>query len=187
MHRIVISICGGSGAGKSQLAKQLVEHLGADYCSRVPTDYYLLPGGATEPLTYDWQLLAQTLALPNNTQCTTPDFDFELFTRRAINGGRPFCLRPVMVVDAMQPYPQADYTFWLQAPEHERRRRITARDAIWQTRVIDRWNQNEKTLDSLVVSMYHYSMVLDGLEPVETNSQRIVELLREKGIIIDDL
>ena len=183
MHRIVISICGGSGAGKSQLAKQLVAHLGVDCCSRVPTDYFLLPGAVAEPLAYDWQLLAQTLTLPDGTECTTPDFDFDRHTRRALSGGRPFCLRPLMVVDRMLPYPQGNYTFLLQAQEDERQRRITARDAIWHTRVIDRWNQNEKTLDSLTVSMYHYSMVLDGLEPVETNSQRIVEFLREKGII----
>lgn len=183
MHRIVISICGGSGAGKSQLAKQLVAHLGADSCSRVPTDYYLLPGAAAEPLAYDWHLLAQTLALPDDAECTTPDFDFDHCTRLALSGGRLFYLRPVMVIDGMLPYPRADYIFLLKTPEDERQRRITARDAIWQTRVIDCWNQNENTLDSLAVSMYHYSMVLDGLEPVETNSQRIVEFLREKGIV----
>ncbi len=182
MHRIVISICGRSGAGKSQLAKQLVAHLGAEACSRVPTDYYLLPDPTGEILVYDWPLLAQTLTLPDGTEYTTPDFDFDRFIRRALIGGKPFCLRPVMVVDAMLPYPNADCTFLLEAPENERRRRITARDAVWRTRVIDRWNQNEKTLDSFAISMYHYFMVLNGLEPVETNSQKIVVFLREKGI-----
>jgi uridine kinase len=149
--RLIVSVCGPSGSGKSTLAKALVEHLGPNVCARVPGDYYIEPRPPRmnpedyfrQPLKYDWPLVARVLALPLGTATTTPDFDFEAFVRRAETGGRPFAVRPVMVVDAMYPYPAADVTLLIQAPNHVRRRRVGSRDLIWNSRVAERWHHLE--------------------------------------------
>src|SRR5947209_6776955 len=94
--RFVFSICGPSGAGKPQLAKALVSLLGEDTCTRVPTDYYLLPADRPLdeylrlPVQYDWPRLEHDLVAPDGVGLTTPDFDFDSFVRRAERGGRPY-------------------------------------------------------------------------------------------------
>ena len=142
---IVVSICGPSGTGKSQLAKVIVTKLGDGLSARVPTDYFLMP--ATEPLRsylavplrYDWALLARVLALPVGTPMSTPDFDFTTFQRRDVTGGLSLTLRPIMVTDAIYPYSGADAAVLLSAPDETRRERIARRDEVWGTRVIERW------------------------------------------------
>lgn len=145
----VVTIYGPSGAGKSQVAKALAVVLGEDIASRVPTDYSLMPrpNGMSfdefhaRPHDYDWPLVAERLVLPQGTLGTTPDFDFEAFTRRAPSGGLTFVIRPVMILDAMEPYPGADLRVQLTVSDAVRRTRIAARDRRWGTTVIDRWGQ----------------------------------------------
>jgi uridine kinase len=146
----VVSICGPAGSGKSQLAKALVAHLGPDHC-RVPTDYYLIPARErlldyfAKPLRYDWEFLTRVLSLPLGTETTTPDFDFDTFQRRADAGGRPFTSRPLMLVDAMEPYPSSAACILIDAPASIRHARIAARDDVWNTRVRERWHNLEIT------------------------------------------
>lgn len=99
--RIVISICGASGSGKSQLSKVLVAHLGSEASVRIPGDYYLLPACGPladyfrTPLHYDWPLLDAVLSVAEATTVTTPDFDFVHFRRRGASAGKTFTLRRI--------------------------------------------------------------------------------------------
>src|SRR4051794_24431085 len=126
----VVSICGPAGAGKSQLVKALVEVLGAEVASRVPTDYFAIPATASLvsyfhlPLRYEWESLSRRLNEPLGTEVSTPDFDFEQFQRRAETGGRSFTIRPVMIVDAMESYPQSQAIVLLTIPGETRQARI---------------------------------------------------------------
>jgi uridine kinase len=142
-HCLVLSICGGSGCGKSTLAKAVCARLGQENASRIPTDYYLcsnpfasLAEFMARPLAYDWPAVESALAEPQGTPVSTPDYDFVAFRRLAGRGGMDFVIRPLMIIDAMVPYPRADLTVLLDAPDDERRRRILARDHIWGTEVI---------------------------------------------------
>jgi uridine kinase len=184
--RFILSICGPSGAGKSQLAKALVRRLGDAMCARVPTDYYLLPATGSlatylrQAVQYDWPLLDRDLNAPDDTVLTTPDFDFDSFLRRAERGGRPFRASPVMVLDGMYPYPQADATILLQVPSPIRRERIRTRDRGWGTDVAARWEQLEASrayLDGLSVA---YDLVLQGSDDLESNAAMMAALLAPK-------
>jgi uridine kinase len=183
MDRILISICGGSGSGKSTLAKELAARLGEERASRVSTDFFLqsnpyptLDEFFRHPLVYDWTLLAKRLQGAHGLARSTPQYDFIQFRRSAAEGGRPFTLRPIMILDAMLPYPAADFAFLIDTPDDVRRARIIARDQAWGTRVIDFWPQHQLTLAQLRQNNCQFTARLSGLDSIEDNLQRICAL-----------
>ncbi len=187
LGRVVVSLCGPSGTGKSQLAKALGERLGTATSVRVPSDYYLVPAnGALEeylrqPLQYDWALLGAVLASPDGRAITTPNFDFERFQRRTDAGGKTFTMRRVAILDAVYPYPWADLRVLIATPSHLRQARVAARDTVWGTRVAQRWAHLELAhahLDGLAVS---YDAVLPGTDELTHSAEAVVALLRGHG------
>lgn len=182
-RRIVVSIRGGSGSGKSQLAKALVGQLGQDRSARIPADYYLTPASEpldrflAKPLDYDWDLIARVVALPDGIAVLAPDFDFVSFRRAAPSGGIPFIVRQVLFVDAMYPAPAADLTIRLFVPERVRRARVAARDAAWGTKVAGRWRQLELSNARLRQPRAECDMTVSGLSPIEDNVALIVQWL----------
>jgi uridine kinase len=186
---LVVAIFGPSGSGKSQVAKTLAEMLGEEVASRVPTDYFLVPrpngmpfdAYLAQPHAYDWPLIGERLALPPGTATSTPDFDFDAFTRRAPAGGLGFVVRPVMILDAMEPCPQADLRVLLTVPETVRRGRIAARDRRWGTTVIDRWNLLQATWDAVAARAIAPDLVLEAVEPIGTTAGRIAEVVRARN------
>jgi uridine kinase len=188
-RRVVASICGAAGSGKSHLAKTVVAALGDDRGLRVPTDYYLMP--TTEPLAayfarplrYDWALLDRTLSLPEGTATSTPDFDFETFRRLAEVGGRPFVLRRILVTDGVYPYSSADVRILLTAPDDVRRKRIAERDEIWRTRVIDRWDHLELIRPFLESLAPTHDLELLSTGPLEQNADAVLTLLRNRFVL----
>lgn len=191
MDKTIISICGGSGSGKSLLAKTLAEQLGAERAVRIPSDFYLqsnpYPTPAEffqHPLVYDWDLLTRAMEQPLGTTISTPTYDFITFQRIACESGRPFTLQPVCIVDAMVPYPNADFTILLQCPEEERRRRIMARDTQWQTQVISYWDLHQVTLQAVMCEPSHFDLILDGRNAPEANAGRIRAMIAApRGVI----
>jgi uridine kinase len=194
MKRVLISICGGSGCGKSMLAKLLVERLGPDRTVRIPTDFYLQSNpysSLTEfyqhPLQYDWNLLKTALREPDGASITSPSYDFIHFQRISITGGRPFTLRLIILLDSMVPYPGADFTIFIHCADNERRRRIIERDRQWKTRVIDYWALHQLTLVDMLNSHPEIDLALDGSATSEENAGKILALLLRKGKINVDL
>lgn len=166
------------------MAKALVQAIGAHRAVRIPMDYYLKPNSyptlqefLLHPLEYDWVLLEETLREADGTPRTTPAFDFVTFQRTATNGGRPFVLRPIVILDSIIPYPKADYSIFLDIPETERLRRVMVRDAVWKTNVAARWTQLQITLEQAKESRACFDCVLNYLAPLE---KFVIEVL---GII----
>ncbi|MGH2558388.1 MAG: hypothetical protein ACRDJH_04920 [Thermomicrobiales bacterium] len=184
--RVVVSICGASGSGKSRLAQAIVEKLGDDVAVRVPTDYYLMP--ATEPLgsyfakplRYDWPLLARAIALPEGVLTSTPDFDFETFQRRGDTGGRPFVPRRVVLTDAIYPYPGAGATILLMVPDAARRARIADRDTVWGTNVVARWEHLELSHSRLKSLNVGYHLELSGDDDLGQTGAFVAMWLRDR-------
>ena len=188
MKPTVVSIAGGGGSGKSQLALAVVARLGEDAASRVPMDWYLVPRAVpmtewlTQHLAWDHDAVRALLAAPIGETRLTPPFDFETFTRSETTGQRKTVpIRPVMVLDAMDPWPEADLSVLLAVPAEVRRERIAARDIRWGSRVLDRWEQQmEPTWHACAAREHRFDLVLDGERPISENAERVASALRDR-------
>lgn len=183
-RRLVVSIRGASGSGKSSLAKALVATLGAKASVRIPGDYFLEPANEPlstylhRPLRYDWDLLDSVLSAPEGTPVAVPNFDFETFRRVSAAGGKRLIVRPIRILDTIYPYPRANVKILLAIPASTRRARIVERDKLWNTNVIGRWDNLELSRAHLEQRAHVYDLTLSGAEPVERNAARIADLLR---------
>lgn len=187
-ERCVVSIFGPSCAGKSQCAKAVVDVLGAEAASRVPTDHFFVPRAHDVPmavfdreaLRYDWGLVRRVLDAPVGTETSTPDVDFERFTRHGATGGLPITVRPVMLLDAMTPYPDADLWVRLDVPDAVRRERLAERDIRWGTVVSARWEHVETTWADgrRLLEGREPDVVLDGERSLADNAQRLADVIR---------
>lgn len=183
---LVVSICGPSNAGKSQLAKATAAGLGDAVASRVPVDYFFIPRKPdvpldiffTRPMRWDWELLRRRLALPLGTGTSTPDADFDAFFRRADDGGVPFHIRPVMLADAMEPFPGSDMVVLLNVQNHVRRQRILERDQRWGTRVAERLTHLDATWNR-VSGTISPDLVMDGTRPLPDLATELTEAIRQ--------
>jgi uridine kinase len=184
----VVSIAGGAGSGKSQLALAVVRMLGEDVASRVPMDWYLVPRDAPmaewlrRPLAWDHDAVRELLAAPGGETRLTPPFDCRTFQRSEATGERKAIpIRPVMLLDAMEPWPDADLSVLLDASDEVRWQRIAERDVRWRTRVIEKWDTLQMTWERAAVQPHRYDLVLDGTCPIEENASRVVAALRSRG------
>jgi uridine kinase len=182
-RRVIVSICGPAGAGKTRLSKLFVEQLGPEVAVRIPGDRYLMPAEQPldlylrRPVRYDWRLLDQALDVPDGTAVLTPSFDFQRFTRRDQPDRRPFITRPVLVVDAIEPYPAAMLRVYIDAPTEVRRARLIDRDAARGSRSADQWEQLELTRIHLDQRHIDFDVVLSGMDDPADNAGAIIKCL----------
>lgn len=181
--KVIISICGAAGAGKSTLAKKLAEAIGFDMACRIPVDYFLKSYSGevydeymNTPFKFDWDLLKKVLSAPIGSRCETPDFDFHKLVRKNKTGGIQFTLRRYVILDSM-PCPFADHLIRLDAPEDLRKSRIKERDKRDKTNSYRNWQKMEITAKELDSGNYKYDMVLSGFDEPEINAETIKEYL----------
>lgn len=179
--RFVVSICGGSGSGKSSLGKCVCDNLGPGLAAKIPTDFYLKSNRFTSleeffkhPLEYDWELIDAALQEKDGAILTTPDYDFISFQRTTLQGNRTWQLRPIIIIDAMIPYPGANLTVFLDVPDLQRRERIIQRDKVWKKEVIRYWEQHQITLNYVKSLDKAFDLILDGMLPVEQNAKTVI-------------
>jgi len=190
MPCVVVSIAGPAGTGKSQLALATVRLLGEDIAARLPMDWFIEPRAEPmevwlqRPLTYDHAAVRALLAAPDGATRLTPPFDFTMFHRSEVSGERKTIpIRPVMVLDAMEPWPGADLTILVETPSEIRYQRIVERDTRWGTSVIDRWNHLELTRRHVESLGHRCDLTLNGELPIPGNAERIVDALRTSGMV----
>ena len=161
---VIVSLCGAAGAGKSTLAVALAATYG-EWASRVPADYSLLPpADPAGSLRWDWDRLLADLSRPLGTTVMTPAVDFTTLRRSEDGDRQSFVVRPLMLVDAMQPCPAADLIIRLAGPPDARRARLAERDRRWDTAVLDRWDRLEATVAT--TDLGPAAHVLDTRRPV---------------------
>ncbi|MCC7158318.1 MAG: hypothetical protein IT281_02140 [Ignavibacteria bacterium] len=188
--KIIISICGAGGAGKSSLAKKVVHTLGTDISARVPTDYYLKSYSGepfeefiSTPFRYDWELLKKVFQIPIGLITETPDYDFVKLTRLDKTGGKPFTVSRYMVIDSILPYPESNFIFRIEAPADLRLKNIKERDKAQKTNSARNWEKMELTASELNSRKYKYDLVLNGFNELDENAEKIFEYLRRKGVV----
>jgi uridine kinase len=111
MMPFVIGIAGGSGAGKTTIAQQIVDQIGADAIAWLPYDaYYCDLGHLTlaerqacnfdHPDAFDTDLfLAHLDQLIAGHAITLPNYDFVQYTR--VSGGHVVQPRPIILLDGI--------------------------------------------------------------------------------------
>lgn len=189
--KIIISICGAAGTGKSALASEVTNLLGKNLACRIPTDCFLksyigvsYDEFISSPFKYDWNLLKELIIKPIGSDLQTPDYDFNKFLRINKTGGRTFTLKRYIFIDSMIPFPSSNFIIKLTAPEKVRIERIKKRDSSQGVNSFRNWEKMEITAKLLEENDYKYSLVLNGEEKAKENSVKIVEYLKLRGIIV---
>lgn len=181
--KLIVSICGKSGSGKSELAKQLTKHIGSNMALRIPCDYFLKPVSYdsleqfnSTPFMWDWKLLKEFISNPVGSVNDIPDYNFNTYSRISETGGLALIIRRYIIIDAVLPYPDSDYKILIESSNNVRFERLKIRDRNWKSNVLKNWNKLEltsKKLDTLKVDLK-----LDGEKPVEENIELVLKLLR---------
>ncbi len=144
MKPFVIGIAGGSGAGKSTIAQQLVDTIGATHIAWLPYDAYYadlthmpfaqrVQCNFDHPDAFDTALYESHIdALCAGQSITMPHYDFVTYTRVA--GGHPIAPRPILLLDGILIFvhetlrQRMDMRVFIEAPDDIRLMRRILRD-----------------------------------------------------------
>jgi uridine kinase len=195
----LLGIAGGSGSGKTTVARALVEHLGQDHATLVSHDWYYHPMPKAyrdtphtynfdEPAALDNALLVRHLdALRRGESVRVPDYDFARHDRVGDVELHP---RPVIVVEGILVFAVADlvdaldHRVFVHAPEHTRVARRIRRDQQDRGRALDdvlsQYFQTVRPMHETWVepSRAHADLVLSGEAPVERSLSELLSLLQ---------
>jgi len=148
----IVSIWGGTGSGKTTLAKSLAAQY-PDLISRVPMDRYILPRSGTlasvwkKPLRFDWSLFRSQLDKSKlGDEVHVPLFDYDDFTRPELKSKKSFIIKPLLLLDALAPCPFADEHLFLDVEAEMRKKRVKKRDAEHGLQIMQRWEWLEFSL-----------------------------------------
>jgi len=188
--KIIISICGAAGTGKSALSNEMTVALGKDMSCRIPTDYFLKSYSGVSydefistPFKYDWELLKKLLSEPITHEINIPDYDFSKFNRISKTGGRDIILKRYIFIDSMIPYPESRLIIKLEAKDELRYERIRKRDSAQNTNTARSWDKMTITANLLNTGNYKFDIVLNGEEKTKDNADKIVEYLNDIGML----
>jgi len=188
--KIIISICGAAGTGKSALANEMTLSLGKDISCRIPTDYFLKSYSSvpfdefiSTPFKYDWDLLKKILSESINHEVHIPDYDFSKFNRISKTGGKDIILKRYVFIDSMIPYPESRLIIKLTANDELRFERIRKRDSVQNTNSARCWQKMTITANLLDEGNYKFDLILNGEDKTRDNTDKVVEYLNEKGML----
>lgn len=188
--KIIISICGAAGSGKSELAKHLAKSIGSHMALRIPCDYFLksvqynsFEEFISVPFKWDWKLLKNFLSHPIGTIHSIPDYDFNKYTRISKTGGITLTIRRYIILDSILPCPESDFIIKIETPNNLRLKRLKERDKKWKSNNVKNWDKFELTAKPLTGGNFKLNLILDGSLEVEENVQNVVESLKSHKIL----
>ncbi len=188
--RIIVSICGPSGSGKSILAKEIVKSIGRDMAVRIPGDSFLKSSKYEtfqdfifSPFQYDWKLVEEILSPRLGTEVHAPLYDFQKYKRVNKTGGASLNIRRYLIIDSIIPYPNADFTFLLSTGAEARKSRLKERDKRWNTNVISNWKKLELTYGLMKNSKKHIHLTLKGENDMNENVEAGINFLKARKVL----
>lgn len=189
IDRVIISICGPSGAGKADLAKDLVKSLGRDMAVRIPADYFLKTSSyenyeefMSTPFQYDWKLIEEAISHPLGTAVESPHYDFTKFKRISKTGGVTFIIKRYLIFDGIIPYPKSDYVILLTSDFDSRKVRLKERDKRWNTNVMNNWKKLELTYETMLNSKKLVHLKINDRIEKEVNLESILKFLDKRKV-----
>ncbi len=188
--KIIISICGAAGSGKSEIAKNLVKQLGSHMALRIPCDYFLksvqynsFEEFISTPFKWDWKLLKNYISQPIGTIHEIPDYDFTKYTRIDKNGGIALTIRRYIFLDSILPYPESNFAVKLETPEEPRMESLKERDKKWKSNNVKNWDKLELTAEKLMEIKMKFDLILDGSSAIEENVLNVIEFLKSNKLL----
>lgn len=181
-EKLIGSVFGDSGAGKTRLARAIVEEMGEDAACAINADYFLHDrnGKPLPEMTCDFALLASVISQPAGTLCHYPEYDFVAFHRIGLSGPLTFHLRRTVIVDQMHPSPNADVFIHLDMPFREAVDRLLQRDPPdweWRALLAERWAEIPSVRDSDAVERLPQRLVLDATLRIGENLGRAIPFI----------
>lgn len=188
--RVIISICGPSGSGKSILAKELVKKIGKDISVRLPGDDFLKSSVYKDyeqfistPFQYDWKLIDTLIKYPLGRDIQVPEFDFVKFKRNVNGEGKKITLQRYIIIDSILPYPKSDIVINITGSKNVRQKRLKERDKRWNASVISNWKKLELTYALIEKSHKFINLELDGDEEIHENIESAIAYLYKRKVM----
>ncbi len=190
IDRVIVSICGPSGSGKSILAKEIVKAIGRDMAARIPGDYFLKSSKYETfeefiftPFHYDWKLVDEILSHRLGTEVQAPEYDFHRYKRIKKTGGPNITIQRYLIIDSILPYPKSDFTFLITSETATRKTRLKERDKRSNTNVISNWKKLELTYELIENSKKHIHLNLNGENEPGENLEAALSFLRARKVL----
>lgn len=197
----VVGFAGGSGSGKTTVARHVAERLGLDRCSVVSLDdfYHPLPEAFRDnPEAYNFDapealdvvaLLRSLKGLRAGESVEIPVYDFPSHSRK---GSQRVPARPWLILDgiltlALEPVrSQIDVSFFLEVPESVRLERRILRDQRIRGRslreILEQYFATVRPMHERHVapSRVHATKVLDGTRSVGDLAEIVMAALLDR-------
>ncbi len=200
---MIIGICGGTGSGKTTLAKKIVEHFGSENVSRIEQDSYYFnladiplderrKANFDHPEAVDFEAIGTHLSkLRTGEEVEIPIYDFASHTRK--DETRLVKPTPIVILEGILIFSQPeiveliDLKVFIDTPEETRLERRIERDIEERGRTLDHtlW-QYEKTIQPMHKEFVEPSkdvadfvLADDGEE--ENTFSRLVELIEGRS------
>jgi len=200
-----IGFAGGSGSGKSTIARKVAWALGEDRCATLSFDsfYFPLPDAFRadpesynfdEPAALDGEGMVQAMqALAAGRDATIPVYDFPSHTRVGVDvvPARPYVLLDgILLLSFPDIREHLHLSVYVDTPEPTRLARRIERDQVDRGRtlqeILDQYFASVRPMHEAYVepSRALADLVVDGTAPVEMVAKQVVDALRSQGRLI---
>lgn len=197
-----IGFAGGSGSGKSTIARKVAWALGEEQCAMLSFDSFYKPlpdafrddpesYNFDEPAALDGELMIAAIdALGRGRNATIPVYHFPTHTRAGVDvvKARPWVLLDgILLLAFPEIRERLNLSVYVDTPEPVRLRRRIERDQVERGRtmqeILDQYFASVRPMHEQWVAPTRdlADLVVDGTAPVEAVAKQVLDALRDQG------